>query len=505
MIMKLFKYIFLMLILVMSFSCKKDLADLNVNPDQPLSTNPDYVFTYVLQQGMGNYNSDVTLEQWSIMNWVMYMATRGGVEPGKEYEVPGGKDAFWREQYTNTLSNAQLIIDMAKDDPEMVNKSAAAGIWQVYIFQIITDLWGDIPYSEALKGMTELEYTPVYDRQSEIYTLLIEKLANAVDSFDESKMFFTSESDIIYHGNMNKWIAFANSLQLRLATRINKVDFETYSNVVSELKNSPLIENQEGTAIFPFNSVAKNHLWETMFRGESTVQNNPSRFFVDLIVDNDDPRAKVFFEKAPLSFLPFIPKYNGVPNLLANNSPEWENYNLNEALGVEGEWGDISKIGEWFLNNNTPGIIMNYSEVCFLKAEAALNGLWDESADNLFAEGVQANMEFYNLYANENNTISTEDINSFIEVLPVANLKEIITQKWISFAYEQGYEAYAEYRRTGFPELTNYDGALIDQGIFPVRVPYPYAEFTLNKTNYDAAISRQGADDEFTRLWWDEE
>ncbi len=489
--------------LLVLFSCKKDLTELNVNPDQPLSTDPNYLFTYVLQQGMGNYNSDVTLEQWGLMNWVMYLASREGVEPGKEYEVPGGKDDFWREQYTNTLSNAQVIINMGAGDPGMVNMTAAAEIWQVYCFQIITDLWGDIPFTQSLKGMSELQLTPAYDRQQEIYTLLIGKLQNAIAGFDPAQQFFRPDADIVYRGDINKWIAFGNSLLLRLATRINRADFELYATVVGSLQNKPLIDNQEQAAIFPYNAVAKNPLWETMYRNESTVQNNPAKFFVDLIVTTEDPRAKVFFQEAPLSFLPFIAKYKGVPNLLPNNDPAWDNYNLNQALGIEGEWGDISKIGVWFLNNHTPGVIMNYSEVCFLKAEAALNGLWPESANTLLARGVQANMEFYNLYANDENTITAGEIDTYLQSLPAANLETVITQKWISFAYEQGYEAYAEYRRTGFPVLTNYQGDPVNQEIFPVRIPYPYSEYTLNQTHYNAAVEAQGPDTKFTKVWWD--
>ena len=485
--------------------CKSNLTELNVNPDQPLSTDPNYVFNYVLQQGMGNYNSDVTLEQWGLMNWVMYMAARDGVEPGKEYEVPGGKDDFWREQFTNTLSNAQLIVDMAEDDPSMVNMKAAAEIWQVYVFQMLTDLWGDIPCTEALKGMTELQFKPAYDTQQDIYLNLIEKLKMAVESFDQSQSFFNPESDLIYKGNSQKWEAFGNSLLLRLATRISMADFETYAGVVEYLQDKPMIVSQENAAIFPFNSVAKNHLWETMYRNESMVQNNPSKFFVDLILEREDPRVKVFFDKAPLSFLPFIDDYKGVPNLLPNNSPEWENYNLNEDLGVEGEWGDISKIGFWFLSNNTPGVIINYSEVCFLLAEASLNGLWGEDATALLKKGVRANMEFYNLYANEENYISMEEMENYLSTITSASLEKIITQKWISFAYEQGYEAYAEYRRTGFPVLVDYFGEPINQDNYPVRVPYPYSEFTLNNNNYNAAIAKQGPDDEYTKIWWDDE
>jgi len=279
------KILFLIIILLFSMlSCKKDLTELNVNPDQPLTTDPNYLFTYALQQGMGNYNSDVTLEQWGLMNWMMYMATRGGVEPGKEYVIPSGKDDFWREQYTNALSNSQVIIDMAIDVnnsekyPGLNNMKAAAIIWKINLFHKLTDLWGDIPYSEALNGIMDLNLSPGYDRQQTIYDFMLQELQDAVDMFDTNLPFYTTESDVLYNGEMEKWIALGNSLQLRLATRINKVDFAKYTEVVNQLLDKDLIDSHNEAAIWPFNSVAKNHLYETMFRGESTTQNNPSRY-----------------------------------------------------------------------------------------------------------------------------------------------------------------------------------------------------------------------------------
>lgn len=493
----------LLILTVLLFNaCTKDLTELNVNPDQPLTTDPGYIFSYVLQQGTGNYNSDVSLEQWGLMNWVMYLASREGVEEGREYPIPSAKDDFWREQYTNTLANAQIIVNMAEDDPGMDNMKAAASIWQVYIFSMLTDLWGDIPYSEALKGMTELDFSPAYDRQSDIYKAMIMHLHEAVSTLDAQKLFFDPQYDLIYNGNVDHWKALGNSLMLRLATRVNKVNFDYYVSVVHGLQNQPLISNQEESAIFPFNAERKNHLWETMYRNESTIQNNPSKFFVDMLVERNDPRVKVFFEEAPLSFLPFIPKYKGVPNLLPNNDPHWNNYNVNESLGIPGEWGDISRIGEWFLNDNTPGVIMNYSEVCFLLAEAALHGLWDDSPDQLMKQGVEGNIRFFNLYGNTQNHIPESEISIFVLNLPEATLKEIITQKYISFGFEQGYEAYAEYRRTGYPVLTKHDGSGIDKSIFPLRLPYPNSEYTLNRKNYDEAVGNQGPDNEFTPIWW---
>jgi len=112
-------------------------------------------------------------------------------------------------------------------------------------------------------------------------------------------------------------------------------------------------------------------------------------------------------------------------------------------------------------------------------------------------------MEFYNLYANEDNMISDTEINTYLATITEANLEEIITQKWLTFAYEQGFEAFAEYRRTGFPQLVDYFGDPVSQEAFPKRVPYPYSEYTLNNSNYNNAIENQGPDDEFTKLWWD--
>jgi hypothetical protein len=266
--------------------------------------------------------------------------------------------------------------------------------------------------------------------------------------------------------------------------------------------DKPLISDNTQSAIFPFNTVVKNHVWETMFRNESTNQNNPSKFFVDLVVSRNDPRSKIYFEKAPLSFIPFIPRYKGVPNLLPNNHEAWNNYNLNASLGISGEWGDICKIGPWFLSNNTPGVFMSYAEVCFLKAEAALNGLWPGSADDFLAQGVRANMDFYNLWATDEQLISNGEMLEYIGNLPAATLEEIITQKWLSFAYEQGYEAYAEYRRTGFPVLKDFFGNPVNAAAFPCRLPYPNSEFTLNRANYNQAVEHQGPDNATTRIWW---
>jgi hypothetical protein len=210
----------LLLLLTGITGCKDDLTELNIKPDEPLSTDPNYLLTYALQQGMGNYNSDVTLEQWSLMNWTMFMAGRGGLEPGKEYEIPGGKDDFWREQYTHALSNTQLIIDLTSDDPNGTDLHAIAKIWKVALFHRITDLWGPVPYLEALSGITSFNYAPKYDKQQDIYIHMMDELKSAHDIFQHQGNLPVPAHDLIFNGNTEHWMAFGNSLLLRLATQI---------------------------------------------------------------------------------------------------------------------------------------------------------------------------------------------------------------------------------------------------------------------------------------------
>jgi hypothetical protein len=484
---------------VLSTACKKNLTELNINPNDPLTTDPNYLFRYALQQGMGNYNSDVTVHQWTIDNWMMFMAARGGPEPGEEYIMPSGKDDLWNEQYSRALNNTQAIINLTGDDPGSVNMVAAAMIWKVYLFQRITDLWGDVPYSEALKGISELNLSPAYDPQKDIYEDMLGTLKSAAGKFDTAKPFFNPEADLVYQGDINKWIAFANSLRLRVATRLNRVDFAKYREGLQELSNKPMISSNEGSAIFPYNSMSRSPLWETMFRGESVVQNNPSKFLAGLLVNTGDPRVKLLLQKAPLSILPIFPPYNGVPNLVPDNDPVWNNYNK------DGDWGDISRIGLWFLRDETPGIIMSYAEVCFLQAEAALNGLWPGDANELLKAGIRADIGFYRLYGGNEYAIPEQEVNNYLASLQLADLEQVITQKWISFAFRNGYEAWSDYRRTGYPVLLDYYGNPVNTTLVPVRMTYPYREYTLNREKYNEAVARQGADDAFTHVWWDRE
>ncbi len=493
------KNIFLLLFVLSVFiiSCKKNLTELNINPNEVNYVEPALLFKQSLKAGAGSYNSDVNVEQWGLMNWVMFMAAKGGVVAGEEYVVPGSKDAVWNEQYANALMYAQETLNLYADSANYCNKIAAARIWKVFLFHRIVDLWGEIPYSEALKGYSDLKYMPKYDTQKFIYYDMLNELKEAANMIDPTKEFFDASEDLVYKGDVLGWKKFANSLRLRLAVRIKFVDNQKYRQELSDIQNLDLISENSLSATFPFNSDRKNHLFEAFFTNQAGTQNNPSKFFVDMLVNSNDPRISIFLEKTLLhEAMPWIPEYRGVPNLLENNSPEWNNFEEN--------WGDISSIGDWFLRNETPGVFMSFAEVCFLKAEAALDGYFQGDAQSFYEQGVRQNIDFYLKNTNKEYEITQSMIDNYVSALSPVDLENIITQKWITFAFENGYEAYAEYRRTGFPPLKKFDGTDINKNIFPYRFPYPASEITLNGENYAEAVQRQGADNEFTKLWWQE-
>lgn len=505
-IKKLLQLSFIALIAINMTSCFSDITDLNEDPNQSQEANPDLLFKYAVKRGMGNYITNSHLEYNGIQQWMMYMAVRGGVEEGNEYVQPSTAESFWNENYIDAMNNAQKVIDFVESDNNLSNKKAAALVWKTFIISRITDLWGAVPYSQALQGNPELEFTPAYDSQKAIYERMFTDLESALQLFDPAKAFYSNENDLIYNGNIDNWIRLANSLRLRFAVRIHHIYPELASTAFEDMSNYPLIESNSENATFLYNTVFNKPLYEAgnIRYEEGSAYINPSKFLVDLLVNSNDPRKRFLFEKAQLSeIFPFLDEYRGVPNLLSYSSEEWENYNLDAQLGdPNGEWGDVSRIGNWFMNNDRPFPIFTASETAFLKAEAALQNLWPGNAQDLFEEGVTNHMDYINEYAFENETITQIELGNYLNQFSNVNLEDIITQKYILFAFENVFEAYNDYRRTGFPVLLDFYETPINLNNFPQRLVYPFTEFTYNRDNYMNAIVLQGPDELTTRFWW---
>jgi len=481
-------YIIFPLLALLLMACNNLFDEINTSPNDKITADVDELFTYAVVKGMSAYNSDVSLQQWGIATWMMHLAPLGGVEQGKEYTMPSDKDNFWVEQYTNGLQNANEVIYLTKDKPELINKTSIATIWKTFLFLRLTDLWGAIPYSEALKGVNELVLQPIYDTQKDIYTKMLSELSQVNEELDNSKPSF-QEADPIFKGDVEKWQRFANSLRFRMAIRIKGVNPELAEQTIKELENLPLIENNAQSALFPYNWDFKNPFAEIFQTGQDNGKNHPSKFFVDYLELTNDPRVSIYAEQTLFSQLIFIPDYNGIPNLESTTSEVWN-------MQIYKDTAHFSFVSDYFTNVENPGILLTYSEVCFLKAEAALEGWISGAPEEYFAEGVRSEFERLELEIDET------QITNYLDNLPEVDLELIITQKWVAFAYLNSYEAYADYRRTGYPVLTDYNNNPIDANQIPKRLTYPSSEVSLNYSNYIKAIDEQGPDEPGTLIWW---
>lgn len=474
-------------------SCDKGFEELNINPNQPTLSDPDFLFTESLVKGAGQFGSGIHTEIWTLMVWTMQMADINGIpQAGNEYAYSGTyADEQWREWYSGVLSNLEEIIKLTKGDPFMVNKHALARIWRAYIFHRITDLWGDIPYFQAVKGLDPEEdiLTPVYDPQKDIYTDLIKELKEAVASIDPSQDNYGS-ADVLYNGNLDHWKKFGNSLRLRLAIRISDIAPATTQSVLAELRTADnfISSNEEG-AHFIFNTGDVRHpFYELEVSGQG--MRNPSQFLVDLLEAGNDPRLPFMAEQTPQSVIFGTPDYVGIPNLtLAADMDGLNSFNT-------------SAVGSWFLEDSITnsmalkGTILSYAETCFLLAEASQKG-WDmgQSAEYFYEAGVRSNMESYG--------IPDTAIDTYLQNAGKYDhtQEQIITQKWLTFIYRDGYESYAEIRRTGYPALKDRNNNPIDWNSFPNRLAYPPSEVSLNGSNVTAV--GEGINETHSRVWWD--
>jgi hypothetical protein len=273
--------------------------------------------------------------------------------------------------------------------------------------------------------------------------------------------------------------------------RISNVQPQLTQQVLTELVGQPLLLTNADNAYFPYNGEVRNPLFDLVNSGQSGGRTYPSKFIVDYLKLTSDPRLNVFAQYTTESLIIGLPDYEGVPNLVASGSSIWSNYNSDAS--------DVSKIGTWFLRQDAPGVLMSAAEVNFLLSEAALNGWWSlGSPQQYYFDGISLSMNSY-----PNSSITSTQIGNYLSVCAPVSLEQIITQKYISYAFQNGLESYSEFRRTGYPVLLDYSNNSINLTNFPNRLTYPAREVTLNGNNYNQAIIQQGPDLPATKVWWD--
>ncbi len=483
------KYILITLTLLLTATaCTEKFDAMNVDPNNPTKISAQYLLPYALERSIDRYWGGRTrferLNLYGAMLWIQYLSRNIYSNEGDNYGIsPAMQNNNWQSFYNDGLVNFQRIITEtdAKSKTPNTNYEGVALVMRSWMFSVVTDLWGAIPYNDAIKGTAaEPNYTPTYDSQEKVYEGLLNDLKLANEKLNVAGPAISG--DIVYGGDIMKWKRFANSLRLRLANRqAAKKPTESRAimrEILSDATKFPIITSNADNMVLKSTSVLpSNNEWNQVMIQESRTDWNLSSTLVDKLSSLGDTRITVYAN-------PVGGKYTGHPN------------GLPDAIATN-YLATSSTIGNAFTKVDAPSLIMTASEVNLILAEALLDGdITTGTVKTYFEAGIKASFEQYGL------SVPSDYYN---KVGAITRAK-VLEQKWIAL-YGIGIEAWTEYRRTGFPVLPPKDPRAVfeNDGILPTRLPYPGSEYSLNKASLDKGISLNGGPDNMkTKLWWAE-
>lgn len=469
--------------------CTKDFAEKNQDPNAITVITPDLILPSIIRSSINTQMS----EAWGIGTLVVQQTAKYQFVDDDRY-IWGDKDGVWTAYYSN-LRDVKKLSELAASSAQPAYNGIAL-IMKSWMFSVITDLYGDVPYSEATSGDKNI-LKPKYDTQQDIYAGILKDLETANTILSTSSG--TVKGDLIYQGDLLKWRKLANSLRVRYLMRISaKTNVNArLQEILGDATKYPVFLSNSDDADYIYRPEAPNQFPNYTNRIGGFDEYRLSKTFAGILQSFSDPRIGIFARPTAGSVTAGNPQYVGMPNGLSDT----------EALNYNGGSNNISRMGSLYYENSiTPaglqvakGYIMGFAELEFLLAEARFKNMISTStAQTYYETGVAG------AFTRLNTTMPTDYLTRAGVQFDQNNaLKQIATQKWISLFYT-GLENWFEWRRTGFPVLTagpsNQNGGLI-----PRRYKYPLSEQSQNPDQLKTAVARQGADNINTRVWWDKQ
>lgn len=497
----------LLFVLILFASCDKDFDELNTNPVRLTSIDPTFQLNYAIIESAPVYNN-LTYET-TIVKQMITPFQGVGTGGNLNQDNRSATEDNWQDGYRRILKNLIDGIENLKDDPERSNLYSMLRIWRAHAFIVLTDTYGDIPYFQA--GMAFLEGTafPVYDTQEAIYDDLLNELSVATTALDASKD--QVEQDIMYGGNIDQWKKLGNSIMLRAAMRLTKVDIAKAQEFAAKAAAGGLMESNEDNAVVRHNADYRNPVGTNLNGGQAPFY-YLDEDFVSFMANRNDPRlavigvrymgAKSEGDQIEANAVRTADVQIGMPQGFDNSTiPP-----IAEAAGLASFY-DYSQLDRTRLGNpEAPSFLVTYSQTQLLLAEAIFRGWTSGDASEAYVKAIEANMQQFSMWPG-NTDIDQADIDAYIDRNPLETGKEIEqinNQYWVS-SFLNGPEAWANFRRSGFPIVNPnlYPGSDLKTEAFIRRLTYPDSELTVNKANIDIVVARQGPDVLDTRVWWD--
>ena len=511
------------LVVLMSFmhSCKKgSLTDINVNPDAITYLVTDYSFTAAALASTPGQN---------------YTALGQGLQYFSTYkEVPAAGDKFYNFNGTvgtfaifNNQWNRLVQLQAKLTGADNVNKKAACEILRVLAFHQQTDLMGDMPYTEAMKGLDNLK--PKYDTQKSIYLAMLTELETALKSMDATKPNVFGSADPYFKGDVAKWKKFGYTLMLRLGMRMSDVETATAKTWVEKAVAGGVMTDNADIAYIKYANVTGQMNPRVTFMidgnyaspgGDNVEGGKWSATFIDYLKATSDPRL-------PVVSVVWVPSGT---TYVADNSVAKQRGMVSGSINTKPtDFDSYSEPSLLYLDRGSPIITIGPAESYLLLAEADLRGYSvGVTAADAYAKGVRAAMAQWALWptvAPHSGVISTAAVDAYLTANPYKTtgtfderLEQISTQKWVSMLGDD-YEVFSNWRRTKYPVynyanwksttggLVSYPGN-VTAGKMWRRFSLPLDERNVNPVNYNEAIKRQNFSEETVdllqgRMWWD--
>jgi len=466
--MRIYKYLIIISLGAFLSSCGENLSDLNVDPNNSPSARPQEVLT----SGIGYYGIALD-DNFNENNALMAQYWAGGpgvalLDHERYFFEPGDFNAEWGRTYQQSLSDLSFVIKNGN-----TARSAVAQILTVNIYQTLVDLYGDIPYSEALKGAIEdgSILTPKYDDARTIYADLIVKLDDALAKIAQGGGI--GNEDLIYQGDLSKWVKYANSLKLRILMRQSIIDASVAAQVRDLISAGNFIDNETDMALIPFSGGATNN-WNPAYAASEAgigLFYVASNSLINVMNGLNDPRRSALFKPAAATGT-IVGLDQGFINELESPSPN-----------------DFSEPSAVAYGPSNDVILMSHWEVKFLRAEADMRFGTTDDEKSMFDDAVIAHFDYTGAAGGASYVV--DDINYDASASTVVKANLIGIQKWISMCGLQETEGWIEARRFDTPEsrLFTDQGSgifktpvrtVLGANVFPSIRLYPQSELSFN-------------------------
>lgn len=455
-------------------SCERDITSLNQDPKHPSSLpSENFLASHLFYSAYHMYSPHVSSNNYRF--FVQQLATTNYLnEPRYDLVTRDQPRRHFNAMYVNSINplkfaKKSLATEANATQAIADNKWAVLELAEIFVWENLVNTYGNIPYTEAFDVDNNL--SPKYDDAMSIYTDLLKRIDNAIAKITANAQGYGA-SDVMYYGDMSKWIKFANSLKLRLAMNLADVNPTLSKSIVETAITAGVMTSNSDSYSFAFDTGAfKSPVYET-FVASGRTDFIPSSVVINMMNTKSDPRRAIWFTTTTSG------EYKG------------------GVYGSRNTYRNFSHYSSTLTAANAPANLLSYTEVLFLRAEAAARGYnAGDTAENLYNAAIRESMTSAG--------VGSSEITSYLAANPYnsSNWKKSIGEEVYIALFDRAYAAWNFTRRLDFPVLTNPGGSNLSS--IPYRMPYSSWEYTRNGANVKAAAAAMGGDKAETKLFWD--